>query len=222
MLNAGVTSDVSQKCGDEAFVYVQAPCLIDSSKGAERRLFGLVVGCVAVFIYLFTVVYYDYIKSVQATSFVDWDVKTITAGDYTIEFDLDEETYDKWLSKYYDPSNPVSENAQFKLYVQNELEARITAMPDMGFDPDAKDEPIKIAQITFAYNNSKIINWLQTRGTYIKTEKWPKVDEINATILKEIKGEGKDKNLLNKLQTPCSVFATFETEEGYNRAKKYN
>ena len=92
----------------------------------------------------------------------------------------------------------------------------------MGFDPDNKDEPIKIAQITFAYNNAKIINWLQTRGTYVKTEKWPKVDEINATILKEIKGEGKDKNLLNKLQTPCSVFATFESEEGYNRAKKYN
>ena len=58
----------------------------------------------------------------------------------------------------------------------------------MGFDPDNKDEPIKIAKITFAYNNAKIINWLQTRGTYVKTEKWPKVDEINATILKEIKG----------------------------------
>jgi hypothetical protein len=85
--------------------------LIDSAKAIERRLFGLVVGCVAVFIYLFTVVYYDYIKSVQATSFVDWDVKTITAGDYTIEFDLDEETYENWQKKYYDPSNPVSENA---------------------------------------------------------------------------------------------------------------
>lgn len=28
----------------------------------------------------------------------------------------------------------------------------------------------------------------------------------------------KNDALLNRLQTPCSVFVTFETEEGYNRA----
>jgi hypothetical protein len=31
-----------------------------------------------------------------------------------------------------------------------------------------------------------------------------------------------DDDLLNKMQTPCSVFATFETEEGYQRALNYN
>lgn len=55
----------------------------------ERKIFGLIVGCVAVFIYLFTVVYFDYIKSVQMNKYVDFDVKTITAGDYTVEFDLE-------------------------------------------------------------------------------------------------------------------------------------
>ena len=28
--------------------------------------------------------------------------------------------------------------------------------------------------------------------------------------------------MLDKLQRPCSVFATFETEEGHARALKYN
>jgi len=32
----------------------------------------------------------------------------------------------------------------------------------------------------------------------------------------------KDGKLLDKLQTPCSVFATFETEEGCQRALYYN
>lgn len=54
----------------------------------ERQVVGLFGAAIIVFIYLFTIVYFDYIKSVQKTKFVDFDVKTITAGDYTIEFDI--------------------------------------------------------------------------------------------------------------------------------------
>lgn len=91
-------------------------------------------------------------------------------------------------------------------------------MPDLGLDPDNKDAPIKIAQITFAYNNSSIITDLTKRGTLIKTEKWQKVAELNQTILTKIQ----DKKILDLLQTPCSVFATFESEEGVNRALKWD
>ena len=67
-------------------------------------------------------------------NYVDWDVKTITAGDYSVEFDIMEKTYARWKSRYFDERNPMSENAQFKLYLQNELEARVNCMPDMGYD----------------------------------------------------------------------------------------
>ena len=42
------------------------------------------VGCVAVFIYLFTLVFIDYVKSIQQNKYIDWDVKTITAVSSTI------------------------------------------------------------------------------------------------------------------------------------------
>jgi len=51
---------------------------------------------------------------------------------------------------------------------------------------------------------------------------------LNEEILKAIKDtdtivdKKEGKNLIDLLQTPCSVFATFESEEGYNRAKKYS
>jgi hypothetical protein len=60
------------------------------------------VGCIAVFIYLFSLVYFDYVKVVQKLKYVDFDVKTITAGDYTVEFDLEEEIYGEFLANYYD------------------------------------------------------------------------------------------------------------------------
>lgn len=90
-----------------------------------RKIFGLFCGSVAVFVYLFSMVYIDYLKSVEVNNYIEFDVKTITAGDYSIEFDIKPETYDRWKTKYYQENNPISENAQFKIYIQNELERRI-------------------------------------------------------------------------------------------------
>jgi hypothetical protein len=97
-------------------------------------VWGLVAGSIAVFIYLFTVVVFDYIKSVQKTKFVDFDVKTITAGDYSIEFDISDQHFDNFSFNFYDKTNPMPEIAQFKLYLQLEFEKRITEMPNLMFD----------------------------------------------------------------------------------------
>ena len=51
-----------------------------------------------VFISLFMIVYVDYIRSIQANNYVEWDVKTITAGDYTVEFDITESFYEKFVN----------------------------------------------------------------------------------------------------------------------------
>ena len=67
----------------------------------------------------------------------------------------------------------MGEVSQFKLYVQLELERRLNDFPNQGVD-GPKDYYIKIAQITFAFDNALIINWLKERGKHIKTEKWEK------------------------------------------------
>jgi len=59
------------------------------------------MGSLVVFVYLFVIIYFDYIKCVSMNTYVDWDVKTITAGDYSIEFDLDVKTYEKFKDTYY-------------------------------------------------------------------------------------------------------------------------
>ena len=130
--------------------------------------------------------------------------------------------YQKFLEKFYDPANPISENNQFKLYVKDEMERRLTLMPDLGMDgdkPDGGSKEMKIAVVTCAFDNSKIINWLRERGDAIKNEHWDKLDKINDHIRRNLK---KDSQLLDKLQRPCSLFITFESEEAYNRALLYN
>lgn len=96
-----------------------------------------------------------------------------------------------------------------------------SGIENQGFNPE--EDKVKVAQITMAYNNSQIIKRLQQRGLLIKKEQWAKLEQKNQEILNEIKAEplpGKT-SLLDKLQTPVSVFATFESEEGYQRACAY-
>lgn len=90
---------------------MQSPCLIPKKYSNGRFIFGLYCGSVAVFVYLFTMLYIDYINCVQVNNYIDWDVKTITAGDYSVEFDLLPETYNRWKDHYHDENNPISENA---------------------------------------------------------------------------------------------------------------
>jgi len=79
-------------------------------KESDRRIIGLYISCITVFIYFFMLVFVDYVRCKQDTLYIDWDVKTVTAGDYTIEFKVSIELYQKFLQKFYDEANPISEN----------------------------------------------------------------------------------------------------------------
>jgi hypothetical protein len=41
--------------------------------------------------------------------FVEYDIKTISAADYTCEFGITEEMYEEFVNKYLDETNPLSE-----------------------------------------------------------------------------------------------------------------
>jgi len=46
------------------------------------------------------IVYIDYIKKLANVNFVGWDVKTITAGDYTVFFKITKDFYKQFKAKF--------------------------------------------------------------------------------------------------------------------------
>ena len=61
------------------------------------------MGCAAVFVALFIINYTDFIKKRQENSYVEWDVKTITAGDYAIEFDIGPDFFKDYIEQEMEP-----------------------------------------------------------------------------------------------------------------------
>ena len=101
----------------------------------------------------------------------------------------------------------------FQLWVQTEMMKKLNQTPALGFDDDSD---VKVAVTTLAFKNSKIIQLLRKRGSLIQAEEWAKVDAVSDEINK-LKNDPKE---FEELTTPCSVFMSFESEEGYERAKE--
>jgi hypothetical protein len=76
-------------------------CSVPEAQQNNRQIEGLYIGCIAVFVALFFVVFVDYISSVMKNSFIEWDVKTITAGDYSTELDLSKEMWENFVNNVY-------------------------------------------------------------------------------------------------------------------------
>ena len=72
---------------------------------------GLVIASITVFLYFYIIVYFDYIESVEDNRYIDYDVKTITASDYTVEFEISDSQYNRWKNQYLHDHNPMSELA---------------------------------------------------------------------------------------------------------------
>jgi len=74
-------------------MFLQMGCVIPADELAARKIIGLIASCLAISIGLFCVIYFDYVKQLAANDYVEHDVKTVTAGDYSVEFKIDSEFF---------------------------------------------------------------------------------------------------------------------------------
>ena len=96
-----MTDNDKKNCNEKTNFFVQYACVYPSNQQATREVYGLLIACLGVLIYCFTIVYFDYIRAIEKNLYLDFDVQTITAGDYTIEFDLKRTAYDYFKKVYY-------------------------------------------------------------------------------------------------------------------------
>ena len=139
------------------------------------------MGCVAVFIATCIMNYLDFVKKNQELQYLNWDAKTKTAGDYTVEFKLPEGFYCKWVklwSEYWithSEKKYLSLVEAFRDWLKVEIEKRLDCMPDLGFE-DAPVDHVKVAMTTFAFENQDVIKLLTDRGLVIQNEKWEEME----------------------------------------------
>lgn len=189
-------------------------CVLEYDALATRQFAGLIIGCIFVGVALFVMIYSEFMSRLSANNYVEWDIKTVTAGDYTIEFDIDEAFWEKFCLTQL-RTKPLGQAiiVHFRNWITKEFETKLSACPDLGFE-DEPLEHIHIAACNFAFNNAQLINMLKARGAAINSDNFDEMRRIDQQINDLKNGEGEKENLTR----PVSVFMTFQKEEGIKRA----
>ena len=85
------------------------------------------LGLLSVFVYSIAI-YYQ--KRHSNLSYLDWDVQTITPGDYSLQYEITDEAYQWFLDNVYnnseDAANGKSTALSLKDYMKKELELLLT------------------------------------------------------------------------------------------------
>jgi len=165
---------------------------------------------------------------------IDWDMATITAGDYTVEMEISEENYIYWKNNSYqrikEQNRDISPALALKMHIISEIEANLDAWvrERSGVEPDksskkkkkakAQDSSLKqckIADVVFSFNNRKLILALRERGSKIAYQDWEglrKCDKEVQDLFQEF----------DTLTVPTSCFVTFDSDDYKEHALDYD
>lgn len=205
---------------------MQYKCEQDNDTLNEKREKGLAVAaltCLCGLIFLVTIFY---LKRTSGLDFQKWDLDTLTAGDFTIEITVSDEMWTQFnvqlgthaqlprgqaAPNHTDVGLPV---VTFEAFMEAKICEKLNALPKVTKSWKQEDK-IKIANITFGFDNPKLLALLTERGSLVsggKLEKVPAVNEKIQELIKENKTE---------LIRPVAAFITFDSQEGKERAQYY-
>lgn len=163
-------------------------------------------------------------KKMAVLDFQMWDMKTLTASDFTVEMTITEALWNQFIVNLanHKDSLPMGKAAPdhkahkglpvvtFEAFLEEEVSKKLNKVPYVNKECD-----ISIANITFGFDNPKLLNELVARGSIITSGKLEKLPDSNEKIQALCKDEK------TELIRPVAAFITFDDQEGKNRALKY-
>ena len=197
----------SDGCNNEKSIFfLNAQCVQELDVINTKRVKVHYIVCIWILISLLYLIMLYYSTKSSEISAKQWDLNTITAGDYTVWRKINRLEYDEFLKMHTNEDSPAYD---YMLKLKKDYELEISNQPMVN--EDCTD--IKIANISFAFENHEIISLLEKRGTAIANKNFKQKENYDERI----------KDILSKsryeLSIPTYAFITFETQEGYERAK---
>lgn len=177
----------------------------------SKRELGLVVSICGCFAALFFLVVIWYLQKVNDVDFMKWDIDNLTSSDFTIEYEITKQMWDDFNANLASHSTLPEGGAAAYHVGQGLPVVTLEAFLEHYFTrvlnrcPRViEDVEIRIANITFGFNNQELLALLNERGALIAKGRLDKVPKINDKI-----DELAKKNKAEYIR-PVAAFITFE------------
>ena len=191
-------------------------CTYEPEEIQERKLIGLLIGCLRIVGALIVKVYADHLEQRALNSVKLHDSNTITASDYTVQMKITTKFYLQFVREHGgEKPDGISMVQHFKLWLKSKIETNFGKLPDDDFTDSSADSKT-VMNITFTYDNSIVVKILAERGEALKDRDWDGVAKAEARI-EELK-----RTNLKQLTYPTSAFITFRSEQGCFKAIRFN
>lgn len=141
---------------------------------------GLTIICAGILVSAAFFIVINYLQQVSDVDFKIWDVETVTASDFTVDFDLDASQWAQFKKLHYLKYKKEGGSLllSFELYIKDEIEKIVEKSSDAQEGP----ELFEIAVITFATKNKTLMKLLKERGSYITAGKLTKILKMDTKI----------------------------------------
>ena len=174
--------------------FVQYTCVqSDAEMGKKYDYLSMAVGSASLISLLFFLVLQCLYKGGKITQ-LEWDLSTVTAGDYSVEFEIPAKAYQLWYNRVYKQSGGEFEQGYSPALslkrtmveqIEEAMKAEVARRKGTGdtfiqrrtTEQKELNENVAVADIVFSYNNSKLICALRDRGNNIALQKFDKVQD---------------------------------------------
>ena len=141
-------------------------CQTDEPELLTKRTEALQAGCVAVFSCLVLLAVIQYRVGSISIEKREWDLQTVTASDYTLEIEFDDDQVLQMRRDIYNNSfeRGKPDGYQMKMWVIKVVEEELNRL--------SEGQGGKVGDVQFTYYNSWVIEELKLRGEAIKWQDW--------------------------------------------------
>jgi hypothetical protein len=86
---------------DDSIIFVQYSCIQDTKDLVLKRQEALEITCIGIFMCMIFLIGIYWLKENSKLTNIEWDVATVTAGDFAVEYHITPEMYQMFIDKYY-------------------------------------------------------------------------------------------------------------------------
>ena len=217
----------ARSCTDTtSSLFVQYTCVQTPAEQSEKYEYLVLAVASTTLISLLFVLTLQMLFKGGKVQQLEWDLATVTAGDYTVEFEIPATAYSQWYAKEYKKGGGEFEQGfspalSLKRFMIGQIEGALKEVVDRkkgdlhlenkATDERALNENVSVADMVFAYNNSKLIHALRDRGNYIALQKFDQVQKQDRVVNALFRD-------YESLTRPTACYITFEEEDAANLA----
>jgi len=176
ILNLASVANVTDCTSSKAKIFVSYSCIqTEETQKTKYNQASIISGLAILLVLVYMTVLHQF-KRASDLNQKEWDIQTITPGDYTMQYEISSKSYEFFMTNIYPRDQArktdISIGESLKSYIKRELERILTEKLH-----EVKKQPGS-ADISFAFNNAALIQLLRVRGQHIMYQRYDKMREV--------------------------------------------